>query len=323
MDDTNAPTSYPGLLAGHLAKLHHRLRHLHVDGDLTGPMAAAGPAYSVASRLRVSAAMLADPAVCHTAAQAPLQRLGVVLGEFVSGLGNPPARLPAYLLPALEYLADFLQHLFQEFDSGLEMTEACTDPKWQLVISAIIWAGTPLQTGDDIEMLLGTWHDQYGQGTLSATTSQQLRDRWLRLRDYGDQLWGTDTDNKADIVGHAVLLLDSPFRRDQLIERLQRGGWTVETAVDCARVLNRLAAPRPPDIVICDNLEPSQHLAEVCRELASSAIPGRRPSLVLVASAAANASSQRERALNLGAHCAWSEPFRLTDLQAGLALDSE
>ncbi len=318
MDDTTAPDNHPGILAGHLAKLNHRLRHLHVEGELTGPLAAPGLAYGVVARLQVAARLLAHPAAAGTGGDPSLQRLGLVLGEFLTGLGQPPRILPAYLMPPLEQLSAFLAEVFDRLDAGQEPSTICADVGWSSLVASFVDAGRPWQCLDEMERGLRAWSAEHPRTELSPADQDELRRRWHRLRNCGDTLFGAGESQNREQHRRVVLLLDSSFRQNQLCERLHDAGWTVEAATDPQDVMRRLAAPAPPELVFCDNLEPSSHLNNMRCRLADLT-PSARPGLVLVAAATGSETSRQERARHLGAQVAWAEPFRLADLVEGLS----
>jgi CheY-like chemotaxis protein len=147
------------------------------------------------------------------------------------------------------------------------------------------------------------------------------------LRDFGDTLFGL-TDHPAvergtppvgwGLTGRRVmLLLDSPFRQSQLCERLREAGCVVETAGDPGGLLARVGDPLPPEILLCDNLEPSLHLTAV-REKLQALAPTGLPPLILVATSGGSPSMLRDRAKHLGAQGTWADPFRPADLAAAL-----
>ena len=320
MNDSPLPASFPGLLAGHLAKLNHQLRHLRANGLDSAVVAAAGPSHTVVKRLQVAAALLSDPDACRGAEQASLQRLGLVLGELLSGLNETPASVPAYLLTPLGHLAEFLTEVFDRLDAGEEPALLCRDVRWESLLAVFINAGTVLQGLDEVEDRLLAWSRRYAEKDLSASQELALQHRWSLLREFGDSLFGATAQGRRgeDLTGRRVmLLLDSPFRQAQLGERLREAGCLVETSGDPCGLMARVEDPLPPELLLCDNLEPSLHLT-VVRARLESLTEAKRPPLVLVAATGGRPEKLRDRAKHLGAQGTWADPFRPADLAAAL-----
>ncbi len=333
MTDTYLPTDFIGLLAGHLAKLNQQLRLLLADdqGAAAGGMAQPGPAHSVLSRLRVASNLLVDPQMFHGERQKSWRQLGLALGDLVSELQKNPGRLPVYLLSPLEQMADYLSEVFTRMDTGESNVDLCHDPRWEALLGAFINAGTVLQVLDEMEDRMQNWSQRFGDQDLSASQEEFLQRRWTMLRQYGDSLFGTTEGPLLELAGKSnpdhelsgrrvMLLLDSPFRKAQLGEHLRDAGCTVEYADSAVGMMARVADPLPPEILLCDNLEPSLHLTAVRGQLKALELSPQLP-LVLVATTGGSASALRERAQRLGVQWTWAEPFRLADLAAANGKD--
>jgi len=329
MHNSVQPESFPGLLAAHLAKLNHQLRHLLAGKP--GLVAENGTdrSQSVIARLRVAASLLADPNVCRSVELAPLQRLGLVLGDLVSGLEDLSDGLPAYLLAPLRRLANYLSEVFARLDDGESPAAVCRDDRWEILLAGFINAGTVLQALDEVEEHMQAWNRRYSDQDLSSSQEDALQQRWAQLRDFGDSLFGAvgpDGERRplvpvsaADLAGRRVmLLLDSSFRQAQLCERLRDAGCAVETASDPGGMIRRVVDRLPPEILLCDNLEPSLHLVTVRRQLQTLAA-NEQPILVLVAASGGTPAKLRDRARRLGARGTWAEPFWPGDLAASLS----
>ena len=334
MNDSRPPASFPDLLAGHLAKLDHQLRHL-LSGPPAGP-AERDPASvaAVLGRLRVAATLLTTPGLAAGREMEPLHCLGAAVSALVVDLAPDVARVPASLVPPLTLLAGLLGESFDRLDAGEAPAAICNDPRWEATLAAFINAGTVLQGLDEIEEQMQAWSRRYGEQDLSASQEDALRRRWLLVRAYGDTLFGAATDAAgpgarpyephggpepdSGLVGRRVmLLLDSPFRRAQLVERLREAGCAVEIAECPADMLARVEDPLPPQILLCDNVEPTRHLAAVQASL-SELEAGSRPVMVLIATVAGGGAKVHERARQMGALCTWADPFRPRDLAAAL-----
>ena len=324
MNDHPLPDALPGLLAGHLAKLNHQLRQLLADPSPETSWADPGPARAVVNRLQVAAALLSDAKLSADPGMAPLRRLGSALSDLVLDLNGSSARLPANLLPPLRRLADFLAECFARLDAGEKPASLCLDTRWEAILAAFFNAGTELQSLDEIEEQMNRWRHRHAERTLSAAQKDALHCRWDQVREFGDILFGVAKPpaagqagagaSSADLAGRDVMLLvASPFRQDQLREQLSEAGWVVEVAADPQDMMTRVGTEHPPEVLLCDNLEPSLNLTAV-REQLAALTPSARPALVLVAAAGASSQRLRERARRLGAIGAWADPFRLADL---------
>ncbi len=104
-----------------------------------------------------------------------------------------------------------------------------------------------------------------------------------------------------------VLLVASPFLREVLASRLAEAGRRVLAAASPAEVPALLAGPRPPQLILCDNEEPTGHLRRLRRLLAGA--PAPLPALVLVASGAGAPPGGQRRARAAGADGIWVEPW--------------
>ena len=105
-----------------------------------------------------------------------------------------------------------------------------------------------------------------------------------------------------------VLLVASPFLRHVLSSRLAAAGRRVLEATEPDQVPGLLAAPAPPQLILCDNEEPTAHLRRLRRLLAGA--PGPLPALVLVASGAEAVPGRQRRARAAGADGIWAEPWQ-------------
>ena len=104
-----------------------------------------------------------------------------------------------------------------------------------------------------------------------------------------------------------VLLVASPFLREVLASRLAAAGRRVLEAASPAEVPTLLAGPHPPQLILCDNEEPTGHLRRLRRLLAGA--PPPLPALVLVASGAGALPGGQRRARLAGADGIWAEPW--------------
>ncbi|MCB1184997.1 hypothetical protein KDM41_16335 [bacterium] len=323
MTDTILPDSFVGLLARHLAKLHEQLRHLHTSP--ADPVRDPARAFAAVNRLRAAAVALAaqDPA----GANVLLPELRGPLAELVAGPADSPLQLPGHLVEPCIQLADLLDTVFARADAGVDHATLAADPRWESVLAAFLNAGTMLQDLDIMEDLLAAWGRRYGNTDLSRSQEEALRRRWSLLRAFGDSLFGTPPVGASGrhaappVSGEAerlrgrlvALVLDGSFRRSLLTERLRECGCRVAELEGPDDLPALVAAAEPPALLLCDNLEPTRHLAAVRARLGQLA-PEDAPPLVLVAGAGETADRLRERARSLGARGAWTEPWRAADL---------
>jgi CheY-like chemotaxis protein len=131
--------------------------------------------------------------------------------------------------------------------------------------------------------------------------------------DNGPEPWTGDPRGPDRESPEILLLVDSTFRRDQIRDKLTDRDYRVETPSDPTQALEFLAVGPAPRAVLCDNLEPTRHLA--CLREGLSSLPGAAniPLVLVVGSSLAGAADQ-ERARSLGAVAAWQEPFDPVEL---------
>jgi CheY-like chemotaxis protein len=102
--------------------------------------------------------------------------------------------------------------------------------------------------------------------------------------------------------------VDSAFRRDEIREKLIDRNYRVEMPCDPAQALEFVTNGPPPLAVLCDNLEPTRHLARMKEGLALVSKGANIP-LVLVVGSSLAGTADSDRARKLGAAAAWKEPF--------------
>ncbi len=310
------PEPGPGLLADYLAELLKRFRHF------SGPLEPAPGMGSHLARIRVSARLLAALDRPSGPVAEGFIHLGGVLGEWVTFFESSPKSFPLHLAFPLERLADYLEELLARRDQGVSTAELIRDVGWRAVLASFRHAGTPLATLEEVEDLFRRWGRRWTDENLTPVQEQRLRRRWLSLRKRGDVLfkndggrepWAEDLNDPVRGSPEILLLVDSTFRRDQIRDKLTDRDFRVELSCDPAQALEFLAAGSVPRAVLCDNLEPTRHLA--CLREGLSSLPGAADiPLVLVVGSSFAGAADEERARSLGAVAAWREPFDPVDL---------
>jgi len=310
------PEPGPGLLADYLAELLKRFRHF------SGPMTPASGMGSHLARIKVSARLLAALDRSSGSVTEGFIRLGGVLGEWVTFFESSPESFPHHLSSPLERLADYLEELLASRDQGVPAAELDRDMGWRAVLASFRHAGTPLAVLEEVDDLFRKWGRRWTDENLTPAQEQRLRRRWLSLRKKGDALfhvdkgpesWTGNLPSPARGYPEVLLLVDSTFRRDQIRDKLTDRDYRVEVPCDPAQALEFLAAGPAPRAVLCDNLEPTRHLA--CLREGLSSLPGAAniPLVLVVGSPLAGAADE-ERARSLGAVAAWREPFDPVEL---------
>ena len=307
----NEPESGPGLLADYLVELLKRFHHF------SGPMEPTPGMTSHLARIKVSARLLAALDRPSGPVAEGFVRLGGVLGEWVTFFESSPESFPLHMSFPLEHLADYLEELLARRDQGAPAVELDRDVGWRAVLASFRHAGTPLAVLEEVEDLFRRWGRRWTDENLTPVQEQRLRRRWFSLRKRGDVLFHLDggPESRAEDLRspagespEILLLVDSTFRRDQIRDKLTDRDYRVKIPRDPAQALEFLAAGPPPWAVICDNLEPTRHLA--CLREGLSSLPGAANiPLVLVVGSPLAGIADRERACSLGAVAAWREPF--------------
>jgi CheY-like chemotaxis protein len=305
----------PGQLADLLAELLEQFRHFCGFLETVPGMA------SHMARIKVAARLLSALAETSGSGGKGFSRLGGVLGEWVECFESSPESFPLHLYSPLERLADFLEEILAKRDRGFGAGELAADAGWQATVASFRHAGTPLAVLEDVDDQLRRWGYRWNADNLTPVQEQQLYHRWLSLRNRGDVLFpaGTGQGGPAESPGQAsgsplvVLLVDSTFRRDQITEKMTDYEYRVEIPCDPEQALEFLAAGNVPRAVLCDNLEPTRHLARVREGLLEGPFPEKVP-LVLIVGGSSNDTADLQRAKSLGALGAWREPYDPADL---------
>jgi CheY-like chemotaxis protein len=306
----------PGPLADYLAELLKRFRHF------SGPMEPAPGLASHVARIKVSARLLTTLDQSPGRASEGFVRLGGVLAEWVNFFEASPESFPPHLVSSVQRLADYLEELMVRRDRGAPTIDLARDTGWFAVLASFKHSGTPLAVLEDVEDLLSRWGRCWSDENLTPVQEQQLLRRWLSLRIKGDALFQPDEWwklrenvllNSGPGLPEVLLLVDSMFRRDEIRDKLVDRNYRVEISCDTTEALEFLAAGPAPKAILCDNLEPTRHLA-CLREGLSSLTGGTKIPLVLVVGSTLAGTVDDDRARSLGAVAAWREPFDPVEL---------
>lgn len=314
----------PGQLADFLAELLQQFRHF------SSPVKPAPEMGAHLARIKISARLLACLEEVPGPTNENFSRLGGVLEEWAAFYDSSPESFPLHLTSPLGRLTAFLEEVMTRRDQGVTSTVLAGDPGWLGALDSFRHAGTPLEVLEEVEGLFRRWERRWNESNLTPVQEKQLRRRWLSLRKSGDAMFRlfdgqepvADDTREAVLAPGVLLLVDSRFRRDQIRDKLTEQGFRVEIPCDPAQALEFLGAGPAPRAVLCDNLEPTRHLACVKEGLAGGQGPENVPLVLVVGSSLAGPADQ-ERARALGAKAAWREPFDPMDLKRILQRPSQ
>jgi len=139
----------------------------------------------------------------------------------------------------------------------------------------------------------------------------------LTFREYGDAMFAPEmagpssVSKKAGAETELILLVDSVLRREQLLHKLQDMGLTAQTTTSAEAAMSLARSPGRARAIICDNLEPSNHLVQLGR--LKNGQKGH-PALVLITAGSASSATELQWAHDLGADGVWTEPFNTPPL---------
>lgn len=296
-----------------VAELTHRLRH-----SSDGPTGEA-PLPSSLTRLTVAARLIMESE--NRSLTDLLSPLAGNILDLTSTLKDCPGRDLSFLEGPLNELALVLENFFAELDSGLPLAGLVDHPRWLAVISWLETAGTPIEVMDELDECVRKWEHAWCDGELAISQENELRRRWQTFRDYGDAMFGPprqmddlETAVSGDQEKEVVLLLGGHLQREQLARKLRDIGHRVSVAQSPADLPPLLGKVGADLAVICDNVEPSNHLNWLVQWRRSHQRNDLR--LVMVAPGTGRRADRLRRAGHLGADGVWFEPFN-TDPLAG------
>jgi hypothetical protein len=312
MKDQHQRTVGPGALADYLTELLARLRLLSCPMEIAAGIPAAVP------RIKVAARLLPEIDPRDAAAGDELIRLAGVLAEFTAFLEQHPESLPAKLDRSLERLAHFLDKLLGLADAGVSGDDLVRHHGWRAIRASFRQAGSPLAVLDDLEEILADWREAWRGEELSAAHEQTLGRGWEQIKIWGDRLFEATVQRREPQIGLSdagagppvLLLVDSRLLRTRLAANLVAAGVPVLEAVDSRGALELLLAGRGIRAVVCDDLEPTNHLRDLGALIAErewADLPGR-PDLVLALASSPDPrpSTVADKSVAAGV---WGEPF--------------
>ena len=313
MDDQPLP------IAEHLTELDHRLR-LSSSPD-TGRLVL--PPFLI--RLRTASRLLAH--ADRMTRNPCFPALDRALSGFVGFVDENPGRIPRDLDGPLEFLAEVLESRLIDVDSGKSITSVAENPIWATVLARFQTTGSSRAIVRELEQLLDRWEEVTRKSALQPDESEVLHRSWLEARRRGDRLFEqpilaspVDKPGVLKIEGLAAtcaLLVDSPFQRDHLLQKIRAGGSSA-IPLDNAEHAIRLAAESSGCLVLLgDNLEPSRNLERIVAKLSDETSFGS-VRCILVSGGRPGQDVPHRRANALGAAGTWSSPFDLEDLQRTL-----
>jgi CheY-like chemotaxis protein len=309
-------------LARTLAELVHRLRRFFGPEDScdvrdtrSAHASPESPLILPATLPRLMAVVSLLEAPQLTERTRPLASLAPDLRRLVDLVDEHQELNPAWLEPALDHLAQGLEWGLVGLDRGLPAGKIANAPQWLGLMSRLSAAGTPLAVMDELDACCQDWEDVWADRLLSDVEENLLRTRWQTFREYGDAMFGGQEKSQSDQPGlgwQVVLLVAGKLRREQLTHKLNGLGYGVLKVENVAEVLARNAQEGPVRAIICDNQEPTNHLASLAslgQQLQTA--DGGLPPLILVGPASGHSQGAPHRARALGADGLWVEPFAL------------
>lgn len=311
MNGINHTHNGPGLLADYLAELLEQFRLF------SGPMEPSPGIASQLARIKVAARLLAVLGSSSNRFEDGFPRLGGVLSEWVTFFESSPESFPIHLTFAFERLADFLEELLVRRDQGTSGTALAADGGWPAILAAFRNAGTPLAVLEEVDDLLGRWGRRWSEDNLTPAQAEQLQQRWFAVRSRGDAQFMLEarpaSGGRSFVNGGApdrlaLLVVDSSFRRDQIVDILSQLEIRIEIPGDVDRALEFLAAGIRPEVILCDNLEPTRHLARLREGLAGIQDTEDIP-LVMIAGNGVAGREGRKKDATRGNAAIWREPF--------------
>lgn len=309
MNDFKQPENYLDILIRSVAELADQLRHSYSGAAAGAALPACTARLGVLADLLTSFPLQGD--------LGSLAGLGAAIGSLTDAMYEGPDKDLDYLEPALEELTVVLESALGRLDNGEPAPQLDGDPVWLTVISRLQSAGTPLEIMDELDACARQWEERWCQRELPAEQGKQLRQRWSTFREYGDAMFAPEmaeasfASNKTEVETGLILLIDSILRREQLLHKLQDMGLSAQTTTSAEAAMSLARSPGRARAIICDNLEPSNHLVQLGR--LKNGQKGH-PALVLITAGPASSATELQWAHNLGADGVWAEPFNTPPL---------
>ena len=188
MNHWSSSEAQPALFSRLLAELVNQLRlsygnNIHQE-----------PSWPICSRLGVQANLLGG--VARESGLEGLAYFTQTLSDLALLGRDDPGHIPLHWSGALNRLADFLDDMMVGLDNDDALSLWLEDTQWERLTSWFAHLGTPFLVMDEVEETLLRWQDDWCGGALDSSHESELQERWLRLREFGDALFQSTTEQK-------------------------------------------------------------------------------------------------------------------------------
>ncbi len=295
--------SLPGQLADNMAELVTRLRLSSTLPVFTSTESVCLP------RLVVMARILEK-----MGSDAPgLAQLGQTIVSLSDLLKEVPAAGGPALEPSLQRLVEFLESFLVGVDRGDDLKTWLNHPRWLSLQLSFTNYQTPLAVFDELDDVLHRFHQQRAHSLQPNCIPEAMAARWAEVCRQGDLVFGVDS--RVIFSGISVIiLLDSETNRHFLGEKLVTGGAEVIVATNPAQAWEICRSHASSPAVLCDQIGPRNNLTEFCRLVEQAPQPLNNSFILVTSGDSSGQYSNLERALKLGAHGVWRDPYELGDL---------
>lgn len=185
MNHWSSSEAQPAIFSRLLAELVNQLRLS------SGQSILQDPSWPICSRLGVQGNLLEG-----LAKESGLEELAY-FAQTLSDLAllgqNDPGHIAPHWAGALGRLAEFLDEMMVGLDAGEAPAQWLAHPQWERLTSWFAHLGTPFLVMDEAEEILLRWQDVWCDGSLDPQNEAELQDRWLRLREFGDALFNSSS----------------------------------------------------------------------------------------------------------------------------------
>ncbi len=153
------------------------------------------PSWPVCFRLDVQANLLGG--LAHEAGWEELASLAQALSDLAQLGQEDPGHIPLHWSDALNRLAEFLDQMLAGLDAGDSREQWLINSKWDRMTSWFAHLGSPFLVMDEMEEVLLQWQDAWCDGALDPNHEKELKERWQRLRNFGDALFQPSPEQPA------------------------------------------------------------------------------------------------------------------------------
>jgi hypothetical protein len=194
MNHRSSSDSHLEIFARLLAELVNRLRLFHVENHHHEH------SWPVCFHLGVQADLLAG--LAEESGLRDLANFAQSLQELAVLGRDDPNQIPQTWSAALTQIAEFLDEMLMGIDAGNAPDQWLSDPRWERLISWFTNLGTPFLVMDQLEKNLLQWQDAWCDGSLDPKHEAELQERWIRLREFGDALFSSSTQEEDTSLLH-------------------------------------------------------------------------------------------------------------------------